>query len=295
MLNPPVDGARIDLDGIACWVAGEGAPLLLVHSVNAAASAAEVRPLFDAMRHDHMVMALDLPGFGSSARPDVAYTPRRMTDAVQLAAEALSRRCGGVGVSALAVSLGCEFLARAAAERTPNFNRIALVSPTGLSGTRELRGPPGSTRELALLQSVLRAPLLPEALFRALTRPSVVRYFLERTWGAKAIDEPMWAYAVQTAREPGARHAPLAFLAGALFSADISNVYEMLKLPVWASHGTRGDFTDYRGKARLTGRANWRFSVYEGGAMPYFEQVERFVADLRNFLGEDAAGIGRGR
>jgi hypothetical protein len=38
-------------------------------------------------------------------------------------------------VDALAVSLGCEFLARAAAEQPAHWGRLALVSPTGFRGT----------------------------------------------------------------------------------------------------------------------------------------------------------------
>lgn len=83
---------------------------------------------------------------------------------------------------------------------------------------------------------------------------------------------------------PGAEHAPLNFLAAGLFSADILSVYESLTQPVWVSHGVRGDFTDYRGRRWLEGRANWRFTVYPTGALPYFEVPERFVADLNGFM-----------
>jgi len=122
------------------------------------------------------------------------------------------------------------------------------------------------------------------ALYRGLTRPAVIRYFLERTWGSKAIDEQLWAQDVLTARLPGAEHAPLYFLSAGLFSADILSVYESLAQPVWLSHGVRGDFTDYGGRRWLEGRGNWRFSVYATGALPFFELPERFVADYDRFL-----------
>jgi hypothetical protein len=50
------------------------------------------------------------------------------------------------------------------------------------------------------------------------------------------------------------------------------------------SHGTRGDFVDYRGKALVEGRPNWRFEVFEAGAMPYFEQPQRFNDSLARLL-----------
>jgi hypothetical protein len=121
-------------------------------------------------------------------------------------------------------------------------------------------------------------------LFRMLTRPGVIRYFLRKTWGGPGIDNPMWAYAVRTAQEPGAEHAPLCFLSGALFSADIHAVYEALAVPVWMCHGVRGDFTDYRGKAFLAQRPNWRFTTFHTGALPFFEVGAEFRAGYDAFL-----------
>ena len=288
-LAPALDAERFELGGITGYVAGAGAPLLLVHSVNAAASAGEIRPLFDRYRATRTVFAPDLPGFGLSERADIAYTPRLMTDALHCVTDHVRTRCGEAPVDALAASLGCEFLARAAVERPAHFGRLALVSPTGMAGRKPRLGPPGSTRFMPTMHAVLSRPLWADALFRGLTRPGVVRYFLERTWGGKAIDEALWAYDVATARVPGARFAPLHFLAGHMFSADITRVYDELSQPVWMSHGVRGDFTDYRGQARYEGRPNWRFSVFQTGAMPYFEVPDAFFAVFDEFL---AVGAG---
>ena len=283
-LGPAVSGERFVTDGVNCYVAGRGAPLLLVHSVNAAASVAEVRPLFEHCRAGRTVFAVDLPGFGLSERSERDYTPRLMTDALHAVAAQIRQRCGPGPIDALAVSLGCEFLARAAAEQPAQWGRLALVSPTGFRGTRAWRGAPGSTRAMPTLHRVLSAPLWAGGLFNTLTRPGVVRYFLERTWGAKGIDEGMWAYAVATAAQPGARHAPLHFLAGSLFSADIHTVYEAIRQPVWASHGVRGDFTDYRGMDIVKKLPNWQITVYQSGALPYFEFPAQFNAALDRFL-----------
>jgi pimeloyl-ACP methyl ester carboxylesterase len=284
MLPDAVKGERFRFDGSSAYVAGRGAPLVLVHSVNAAASVAEVRPLFEHFAKTRQVFAPDLPGFGHSERGARDYTPRLMTDALHaLVAQMRARGVQGP-VDGLAVSLGCEFLARAASERPADWGRLALVSPTGFNGLAPRRGAPGSTREVPAMLGVLGVPLWSGALFNTLTRPGVVRYFLEKTWGSKSIDEAAWAYAVRTAREPGARFAPLAFLSGRLFSADIHTVYESLAMPVWMSHGVRGDFTDYRGKGLVEGRPNWGFTVYPTGALPYFERPGEFIADFEAFL-----------
>ena len=259
-------------------------PLLLVHSVNAAASVAEVRPVFEGECTRRTVVALDLPGFGRSSRERRDYSPRLMTDAVQAAGRWARERLGVSRLDLLALSLSCEFAARAAVEEPSAWRRLALVSPTGFNGTRRRRGPAGSVLGPPALKRVLTWEPLGAPLFRALTRPGVVRYFLRRTYGARDIDEQLWRDAVATARESGAERAPLHFLSAALFSADINDVYERLQQPVWMSHGTRGDFTDYRGRDTVAGRPNWRFSVFETGAMPYFEQPAAFLAELRAFL-----------
>src|SRR3954470_4730244 len=59
-----------------------GRPLVLVHSINAAASAYEMRPLFEAYRGKRPVYALDLPGFGFSERADRHYSPPLFTAAL---------------------------------------------------------------------------------------------------------------------------------------------------------------------------------------------------------------------
>jgi pimeloyl-ACP methyl ester carboxylesterase len=283
-LPPALDADRIDLGGVCVYAAGRGRPLLLVHSVNAAASAAEVRPLFEHFRAHRRVYAPDLPGYGLSDRGDRAYTPRLMTDALHAVAAHARAECGDAALDALGVSLGCEFVARAAAEDAPRFGRLVLVSPTGLNGTKARRGRPGATRAVPGLHAVLSRGPWADALFRGLTRPGVIRYFLERTWGSRTIDEELWAYDVLATRAPGARHAPLHFLSGGLFSADVEDLYQALRMPVWVAHGTRGDFTDYRGKARFAGRPNWSFSVYEAGALLYFEHREAFLRDCAAFL-----------
>lgn len=210
----PLNAERFSFGDLSCYVAGQGTPLLLVHSMNATGSAAEMRPLLNHWRATRTVFAIDLPGFGLSDRSDRPCNARLMTDALHAMAQQIHSRCGAAPIDALALSTGCEFLARAASERPAAWGRLALVSPTGLGDGKPRRGAPGSTRGLRWLHRLPSAPLWSEALYRGLTKPGVVRYFLERTWGSKTIDEEMWADAVLAARAPGARHAPLHFLSG---------------------------------------------------------------------------------
>ena len=255
-------------------------PLLLVHSVNAAASAAEVAPLFHHYSTTRPTYAIDLPGYGFSDRSARPYTIRLMTDAVLAVLAHIRSQHGGVAVDVLGVSLASEYVARVALEVPAAVRRIALVSPTGFSRAKRFYGPPGSSRGIAWFYRLASNPAWSSGLFNTLVRPGVVRYFLQRTFGRKQVDESLWRYCVLTAHQPGAKHAPLCFLSAYLFAADINAVYEKLACPVWVSMATRGDFTDYRGRNTVDQRANWHFESTPGGALPYFEDLAAFTAKL---------------
>ena len=261
-----------------------GRPLLLIHSVNAAGSAAEMRPLFEHYASRRPVYAMELPGFGASERTPRDYTPRLMTDAVLAMQIEIARRHGSVPIDALALSLGCEYLARAANEAPSAFNSLALVSPTGFEGGDKRRGARCGSRESRLLHALLARTWLGSTLYALLVRPRVIRYFLERTWGSKAIDETLLAYNVVTTHMPGALYAPLAFLAAQPFSADANNVYDDVVHPVWLAHGVRGSFVDFEGARHLLRSARWSSTAFQTGAMPHFEVPAQFVQQYDAFL-----------
>jgi len=258
-------------------------PLLLLHSVNAAASAAEVRPLFEEARQHRTVWAMDLPGFGLSDRPDLAYTPQLMTDAVSAVLSELCAHSGAPQVDLLAVSLGCEFAARAVDMAPHRIRRLALVSPTGFAARKRRHRPPGTTLVIPWLDRWLRNSGWGDRIFRQLVRPGVIRYFLRRTFGRPDIDETLWRYAVATTRQSGARHAPLRFVSGALFSADVQDLYRRLGIPVWVSMPSRGDFTNYEGRSGFESSPLWQFHRIDGGALPYFENSKAFHDLLDDF------------
>jgi pimeloyl-ACP methyl ester carboxylesterase len=271
--------------GLAYYVAGEGPPLLLVHSINAAASAYEVGPIFEEQRRHRRVYAIDLPGFGFSERSERAYTIRLYVDAIHDMLDAIAAECGAAPVHGLAISLASEFVARAATERPDRFRTLTLVTPTGFNaGAAKLRGPPGASREMPGVHAVVSCRLWAQGLYNLLVSRRSVRYFLKRTFGSAAVDEALVEYCYLTAHQPGARHAPYAFLTGRLFAKDIRAVYERLMLPVWVPHATRGDFKDFSGADWARAKPNWTFHPFATGALPHFEQPDTFLAELEQFL-----------
>jgi len=104
-------------------------PLVLIHSINAAASAYEMRPLFLHYYNQRPVYALDLPGFGFSSREKRAYSPLIYITAILDFIETQV----GEPADVVALSLSSEFAARAALARPDWFNSLVLISPTGFS------------------------------------------------------------------------------------------------------------------------------------------------------------------
>jgi pimeloyl-ACP methyl ester carboxylesterase len=287
-LPPALDGERHEIStpgaGRVSWyqdspteAAADARPLLLLHSVNAAGSAYEVKPLYDHYRRNRPVIAPDLPGFGFSERSRRLYTPRLMTDAVHELVARVRSEYGGGAVDAIALSLSAEFLARAAVESPQSFRSLGFVSPTGFDRRAPRLGPNGSTLGRPLLHAIVGAPGLGRGLFGLLTRRGVIRYFLGRTWGGPGIDDGLLDYDEILACQPGAEHAPLCFLCGYLFSGDSGALYRALAAPVWVVHGVRGDFVDYTGLAQFSATPNWTIDVLPTGALPHFERLPEFV------------------
>lgn len=292
-LANPVGGTRTDIatkvGRLATYSLGLAAseettrPLLLIHSVNAAGSAFEIKTLYDHYGKYRPVHAIDLPGFGQSDRDDREYTARLMTDAVHAAIARVRELHGPEPIDVMALSLSCEFAARAATEQPEAFHTLGLISPTGFEGKARDEHVP-ATRGQGWLLSTLRFKLWDEGFFKLLTARPVIRKFLEKTWGSKKIDESMLDYDYHTTHQPGARFAPYYFVSGFMFSKDILSIYESLRLPVWMAHGTRGDFVDYRHKSRVAGRSNWTIVKFDAGALMHFEVLDQVVRSYDQFL-----------
>jgi pimeloyl-ACP methyl ester carboxylesterase len=298
-LPPALKGRRISLPGDGPGMSAyaspaallEGAdldlsvaePLLLVHSVNASASAAEMRPLFERYGSRRPTLALELPGFGTSQRGPLAYSTSMMTYAVLRAAHHLREIGFTQPIDVLGLSLSCEFVAMAVLEKPDWFRSVALVSPTGLESGDDEHFYQGKTKEKRWLRRFLASPL-GEPVFRLLTTRSSMRWFLERAWGSPVIDEALLDYECVSVRHPGARFAPAAFISGALFTEGIAEQYAQLTPPVWLAHGVRGEFADFGGLQRIGPPPNWSWDTFGTGAMPQLEAPQLFMARYDAFV-----------
>lgn len=222
---------------------GDGSPVLFVHSINAASSSYEMRPLYTRLQGERPVWALDLPGFGDSERGDRPYSPLMMSRAIGRALETIGRPADVV-----ALSLGAELAARAANDSPELVRSLALISPTGF-------GRPGKV--MPALGPVLRFPLWSQALFDGIASRRSIRYYLNKSF-AGPVDEMMIEHAYLSSHQPGARFAPIAFLSGDLFTRDaVEGLYASVTVPTTVLYD-RDPFTSFsRLPEFLAGREGW--------------------------------------
>ncbi|MXV19841.1 alpha/beta fold hydrolase [Deinococcus xianganensis] len=254
---------------------GEGRPLILTVSVNAAASAYEMKPLWDAFAGKRPVYVLEWPGFGSSDRPDVKYTSALMTGALTaLVAEV------GRDVDVVALSLGSEFAARAALQE-PRIRTLALISPSGLGQPR------GGTQRAAdedggqTLYNRLNAVSTP--LYALLRTRISIEYFLSRSFRGP-VDQGLVSYSLDTTRQPGAKYAPVYFISGQLFTADAyGDLYSRLQIPTLVLYD-QDAFVSFDRLPQFTAQPGVR-AVRIGGTdgLPHFEKTREVVEALGAF------------
>ena len=260
----------------------EGRPVVLLHSINAAASAYEMLPIFEHYRGQRPVYALDLPGFGFSERSDRYYSPRLYSGAIRDFLMSIPDSPADV----VALSLSSEFAAQAAAERPDLFRSLALISPTGLSGDDPKKASQAARENNSSggLLTLLSFPLWSQAFFDLLTTRLGIEYFLKKSFHG-AVDDGLLTYAYLSSHQPGARYAPLHFISGNLFTPDILHkVYSSLQLPGVLIYD-KDAYTSFDSLPDLLlAHPNWsavRITPTRG--LPQFEQMATLGRVLDNF------------
>lgn len=193
-----------------------GRPLVLIHSINAASSSFEMRPLFEHYRLSRPVYSLDLPGFGHSERRAEGYSPELYAHAI---ADFLTQVVGEPA-DLIALSLSGEFAAQSARLAPEHLTSLVLISPTGF-GEQPL---PSSSP----VGTPMKWPKFSQWVYGLVASRPSIRHFLSRSF-VGPVPQEMIDHAWATAHQPGAHHAPLTFLAMRLFTPDaIDLLYDRL-------------------------------------------------------------------
>jgi pimeloyl-ACP methyl ester carboxylesterase len=268
---------------ISYRVAGQGAPLLLLHGIDAAASSFEMRHNVAALGESFRVYAPDLLGFGLSDRPRLRYSPETYAE---LIADFL-RDVVGEPAHVVASSLTGAFAIRAAHAHAASVRTLTLICPTGIE---RQAGPPTFAQHVAYM--LFSAPLLGPRLFALLTSRPSMRYYLRSIayhQRSRVTPDVVEAYH-RSGQRPGARWAPRAFVGGRL-NLNIADHFATLRQPILLVWGRQAKTTPLdTAPAFLERNSRAVLKVFDNaGLVPHDEQAEAFNDYLRTWIKEQEA------
>jgi pimeloyl-ACP methyl ester carboxylesterase len=259
-------------------IEAEGRPLLFVHSINAAPSAIELKPLFQHFRSYRSVYAPDLPGFGRSTRHVGMMTASEFAKNISSIIDQMSP---SEPPDVIALSLGCEFVARAVVECGTSVRSLTFISPTGFS-----RRQPPPLQAQKRLRRLFDFAGFGRGAFKLLRLERSVRYFYGMNFSGSVPSE-LVAYALKTTRQPAAHEMPLQFLSTSLFTPNaVGLLYEKLDVPVLVLFDEDPNVT-FELFEQFEDSPTWQFKrIGPSLGMPQWEHPEKTVAAIESFFAE---------
>ena len=238
--------------------------LVLLHGINAAGSSGEWRAVFDTLAEEYHVVAPDLPGFGRSDRPPLRYS-------AALYEEFLGAFLDEYDSPRIVASSLSAAYAVGALDRGADADELIAVCPTATAGPEPPR---------RAIQELLRAPLLGELAFAALTAKPSIRYFNtdHAYWDPSSVDEEWTDYEWQTTHQAGARFAAASFIAGYCNSdVALGPTLADLDVPTTIVWGREADLPPLADGRQLAEEADATLVVFDDTMLlPHVEFPEQF-------------------
>lgn len=269
---------------IAYTVRGSGPPVLLVHSIHAAGWSYEWKNNVEALAAGHTVYAIDLLGFGRSSRPAIRYGARLYLSLISdFAEEVIDRPCALV-----ASSLTAAYALVLGARDPQRFPALVVVQPTGLVRLSDSAGAGGDVARLAV-----DSPVLGTAYYHSLVSRPSLRAFLKLIYHDNGLvtDEMVDAY-YAASHQPGAKHAPAAFVAQQL-NIDVRHAVRRLTQPallVWGEQAKLEPIDEIR--PFLTLHPEFETAIFDpSGDLPHSERAPEFNEIVTQFLARTEAHV----
>ena len=265
---------------IAYTVGGSGAPILLLHGLDAGRSMAEWRAVFEPLCEHHTVYAFDFQGYGLSDTTPEGY------NAQDFAAQVSGFTRDVIGEKATILSAGESAVpAILAARECDLIEKIALICPTA----PDAPSPHSRAEALALgsiATSVLNAPIIGLTALNWWRSLSQLRK-RAREHGFYNKDEAerearLWHL---TAHQKGAARVQKAHLQDA-FAHDWRGVWEQIRAPALLMWGRNAMSQGFDSSPEwLALRPDVQLCVIEESMLfPHLEQPQLFCENVREFL-----------
>jgi pimeloyl-ACP methyl ester carboxylesterase len=296
---PSFESKTVTIDGVNLhyFCGGSGPPLVLVHGLGSSAAVEFLYNLEPLAAH-HRVFAIDLPGFGRSDKPVLAYTIELFVRAVSdlMASEGIER------AAVMGVSMGGRVALGLALDSPEKVERLVLVDALGVGAPRRV-----------LAYSILLTRGLGELTLRGTARalrqmnPAVIRrfwgWYLKRPNRVDTIwsDERILNHGtlLATPEYRAAYLSALRSIAGMRQLRDgvvVEDRLPELRMPtllIWGGHDHIFPASHARAAMRRIPRG--RLEIFDdSGHTPQMEEPERFNRLVLDFLQEPASRRGEG-
>ena len=264
---------------LAYTVGGSGAPVLLLHGLDAGRSMAEWRAVFDPLCEQHTVYALDLQGFGMSDTTPEGYNAR------DFAGQISNFIADVIGQPTLVIAAGESAVpAMLAARDCALIEKIALICPTA----SDAPSPHSRAEAMALSSvatSVLNAPILGTAALNwwrslaQLQKRARDNGFFDKAEAPR--EARLWHI---TAHQKGAERAQKALLQDA-FATNWREVWENIATPALLMWGRNAMSQGFDSSPEwLALRPDIQLAVIEEAMLfPNLEQPQRFCESILEF------------
>jgi pimeloyl-ACP methyl ester carboxylesterase len=256
---------------------GSGDALLLVHGIHTSAWSYEWRHNVDTLAREHTVYTIDLLGFGRSDRPSARYSGALYT---ALIADFASQVIGGPSVL-LGSGLSGAYVIALASRDARRFPGVVAVGPTGVSRLAINARVSGDVPRIAI-----GTPVVGTALFNSFVSRRSLEFALERMYANDRFVTPeLVDVHFATAHQPGAKHAPSAFVAQQL-NLGVREELRRLTQPLlitWGEQAVEAPMDDLRAFRAIKPDAD--VAIFSpSGDLPHDERADEWNEAVLGFL-----------
>jgi len=270
---------------ISYQVLGEGEPAVFLHSFGPGHDSEEWQSVAEVLAQSHRVYALDLLGWGLSARPSLTYDGELY---IELIRDFLNDIVGEQA-TLVAAGLSAAYAVQVAVDYPESVRSLALVTPSGI----DIHGDEPDIKD-ALMYGLLRMPVIGTSALNLYTSRTAIQAYLKREIFAapERVDAALVEHHHDSSHQPGSHSALAAYLCGYL-NHRVKDVLPRLSVPLWIAWGSRATSPPIE-TADLWIRQipETELEVFKDtGNLPHAERTARFSQRLQRFLSSLPAAV----